>query len=191
MGEIIMLCDICKKNEATIHIKEFSSNNSEKKILNLCSSCAAQQEKSNIFNLGGFNLAEILFNLGKLDLHSADVDNQQTQNSTPVCPGCGWTLQQIHNSSGRMGCAKCYSTFRHLIAEAIDNVHRGTIHIGKRPKGGTSNDQALIMAELNKRQQELQTLIKNESYEQAAIVRDRIKELEAHLRNDKEVQHDV
>ena len=59
-----MLCDICKKNPATIHIKGVIGD--DQKTLNLCSSCAAEHEKTSGINFGAFNLAEMLYNLEKL-----------------------------------------------------------------------------------------------------------------------------
>ena len=59
-----MLCDNCKKNEATIHIKEVHDG----KVVasNLCADCAREKEEKGELGSLGFNLAEVLFNLGKL-----------------------------------------------------------------------------------------------------------------------------
>ena len=59
-----MLCDVCKKNEATIHIKEMHGG--ETHTANLCAACASEKEKNGELSALGFNLAEMLCNLGKI-----------------------------------------------------------------------------------------------------------------------------
>ena len=39
-----MLCDICKKKEAVIHIQEISA--AGKKIINLCNDCAEKHQQN-------------------------------------------------------------------------------------------------------------------------------------------------
>ncbi len=174
-----MLCDICHNNEATIHIKEIVGG--EKKSLNLCSSCAAEHEKTAGINFGSFNLAEMLFNLEKLSGAAAPAAAAAPQQPSPVCPGCGWTLQKIRESGGRLGCPRCYETFAGPIREALENVHRGQMHLGKRLDGGAPDGTVQLRAELARCRYELTELVKCENYEQAAKVRDRIREIEARL----------
>ena len=61
-----MLCDICHRNEALIHIKEIIG--SEKKELNLCEECAARQQQANSGTKPGAldQLTDMLLKLGKL-----------------------------------------------------------------------------------------------------------------------------
>ncbi len=180
-----MLCDICKKNEATIHIKEISGN--KQKTMNLCSKCAAERENSPELPFGAFNLAELLYNIGKMSV-AAGVKKQSSAGADEsadgvTCPECGWTQKKLREAGGKLGCAKCYHTFGQWIDEAIGHVHKGTVHIGRRPDGRPSESGVLLQAELIKKRHELELLIKSENYEQAAVVRDRIRELEAGLTN--------
>lgn len=59
-----MLCDVCKTNEATIHVKEM--RNGESHSINLCAACAEEKEKNGEFGLLGFNLAGMLGTLEKI-----------------------------------------------------------------------------------------------------------------------------
>ena len=59
-----MLCDKCKKNEATVHIKEF--HNGKCKDFHLCNECASAGETDQTLPGIGFNLAEVLFNVNKI-----------------------------------------------------------------------------------------------------------------------------
>ena len=173
-----MLCDICKKNEATIHIKEI--HDGKIRVSNLCAGCAAEKEKKGELSALGFNLAEMLCNLGKI---SAGVHFQpeDAAESKVVCPKCGWTLQKVRASGGRLGCPDCYTAFAQLLTEAIHNVHRGSVHLGKRPQSMPQNGRTTIEAELENRRRELDALIKREEYEEAAVCRDRINQLKAQL----------
>ena len=111
-----MLCDICKKNEATIHIKEV--HDGKISASNLCADCAAEKEKKGELGALGFNLAEVLFNLGKIAEKSISSTTPPTAEKGPekTCPACGWTLEKLRHAGGRLGCPTCYQTFEPLIA---------------------------------------------------------------------------
>ena len=57
-----MLCQICHKNTATIHIKEFI--NGQQKSLNICAECAAVNSQDNDL-FSGFNIAELFMDISK------------------------------------------------------------------------------------------------------------------------------
>ncbi len=173
-----MLCDVCKKCEATIHIKEMHSG--ETHTSNLCAACAASKEKNGELSALGFNLAEMLCNLGKISAGEKPPREDAAENAT-VCPECGWTVQKVRASGGRLGCPRCYAAFAALLAEAIRNVHRGSVHLGKRPRTASPDGRAALEAELENRRHELDALIAREEYEDAATCRDRINLLKAQL----------
>ncbi len=54
-----MLCQICNKNPATIHVQEII--NGEKKVFHLCGECASKKAETEPI-LQSFNLAEMLYN---------------------------------------------------------------------------------------------------------------------------------
>ena len=56
-----MLCEICHKNEATIHIQEIIGG--QKKSMHLCSSCAAAKQQGEGLGFDPFNLAGLLYKL--------------------------------------------------------------------------------------------------------------------------------
>src|SRR5574344_79489 len=176
-GDLLMLCDICKKNEATIHIKEI--HDGEVHTANLCAACAAQKEKSGELGAFGFNLAEVLFSLGKSIENAQSGDGAaEISDAVPagetVCPHCGWTLAKLRESGGRLGCPDCYRAFAPMIDDALGSIQRGTVHLGKRPRNAASGSVAALNFELEKQQRELAELIKREEYESAAVCRDRI-----------------
>ena len=161
-----MLCDICKKNEATIHYKEIVGG--QQKSLNVCAECAQRHEKASGMNFGAFNLAEMLFNLGK----HAGKPAEEPEISVPepmTCKACGRTVKDLHDSGGRLGCAGCYTSFAPLLEDVLNRVQRGKVHVGKRPgaKRRTAGNAAVNAAKLAALRKELDTLIKVENYEKA------------------------
>lgn len=176
-----MLCDSCKKREATVHIKQV--HNGQCETSNLCSECARELEKNGMLEIG-FNLAEVLTNLKNFtDSPAAEIPSgvRERKESTLECPGCGWTVEKLRSSGGKLGCPKCYRVFAPLVGEMISRVQRGEIHLGKRPSAGEDSGNA-IKAELEKLRKEIEMAVSVEEYERAAVCRDRIAQLKEKLR---------
>ena len=170
-----MLCDKCKQNEATVHIKEF--HNGKCTVTNLCAQCANSAKVDGAIPGIGFNLAEAILNFSKM---TQEITAEHKADS-PVCPVCGWNTEKIRNNDGKVGCPECYRTFGKLIKDAVSQVQRGSIHLGKRPGGTSANSPALKRNELEHLKKELRQLVAREEYEAAAICRDRINALKAEL----------
>ena len=174
-----MLCDKCKKNEATVHIKEF--HNGKCTNINLCKECAQNAENSAVIPEIGFNLAEVIFNVGKLADKLSGSAPRSADKQQIVCPVCSWTTEKIRQHDGKLGCPTCYQTFEKLIKDAVSQVQHGVLHLGKRPGKKLDDSPAMKRSELESLKKELQTLISGEEYEAAAICRDRINLLKAEL----------
>ncbi len=188
-----MKCEICNKKDATIHIQEIM--NGIKKHLNICPECAAKKELLES-DFKGFNLAEILYNLSSHVINTSGQQQmpQQTPESPtsssepkhPVvsCSQCGWNSAKFRET-GRLGCANCYKVFEPVLALAIKNMHKGTMHIGKRP-GSAKDTNVKATLKLLDLQKKLEKHIKHEEYEEAAKVRDEIKKLKTPLADKKQ-----
>lgn len=172
-----MLCDNCKKNEATVHIKEF--HNGQCETHHLCAECASKKEQQGELGSLGFKLSEILFNPEKLDkfIHEK---NEAAPDSIAVCPQCSWTTAKIRESSGKVGCPECYKVFAPILAEAFSKVQHGTLHLGKHPIAKDDNTGNLRQ-ELKRLQTELARSVAAEEYENAAVCRDRINAIKKQL----------
>ena len=178
-----MLCDNCKKREATIHIKEV--RNGKCISTNLCPECAKEKELAGGLGAFGFNLAEVIFNSGKKNAEdkkqpSVSTEGQGREKTKVICPACGWNTEKMRTSGGKMGCPECYSVFEKWVKMAVDQVQRGEVHIGKRP-GDRSRSVSGIKLELDKLQLELAKAVSAEEYEKAALFRDRINLLKKEL----------
>ena len=91
------------------------------------------------------------------------------------CPSCGLSYDDF-KQKGRLGCGKCYETFRRLLLPLIKKIHSATRHTGKAPLHLEKRvSSQLKIKELH---QHLQRAIQLEEYEEAAKLRDQIKELE-------------
>jgi len=124
-----MLCQICKKAEATVHLTQVVGGKIRK--LDLCADCA---EKCGVDDPAGFSMLEIL----KKFSHVISSDKEEPkpkkkQTEELVCPECGYTSQDL-SKTGKLGCPFCYKTFVENLENALKHMHRGTQHIGKTPK---------------------------------------------------------
>lgn len=97
-----------------------------------------------------------------------------------VCPGCGATWEQIGHDE-RAGCSRCYATFRASLAQLLEHVQRAPHHEGKSPRAASK--RRLRLEHLRQRrdhqlqllQSRLAHAVKAERYEEAALLRDKIK----------------
>ena len=179
-----MLCDNCKHNEATVLIKEI--RNGKATSTNLCAECARLKEQQGELGALGFNLAEVLFDIGKFTkaLKSGagkpelEVPREVAE---AICPKCGWSAEKLRQHAGQLGCPECYRTFAPLVEGAVARIQRGLVHLGKRPAGGAAEGAVAMRLEIERLRRELKELIRKEEYEAAAVSRDRIAALKREL----------
>ncbi|QEG32193.1 UvrB/uvrC motif protein [Gemmata obscuriglobus] len=93
----------------------------------------------------------------------------------PTCGKCGLSYLEFRNH-GRFGCAHDYDAFKGELLPLLESIHGEVRHVGKTPRRlpRTQSDQV----ELTALRRRLQQLVTEENYEEAARVRDRIRELE-------------
>ena len=182
-----MLCDKCKKNEATIHVKKVIGGKIE--AIHLCAECARENEDQGNIGALGFNLAEVLFNIGGLENLSPhrpapekSDDSNKEDDAGFSCPECGWTMEKLQKSNGKLGCPECYKNFAVIIHDAFSRIQRGKVHLGKKP-GETKpfNSTAALILEIARGKKELAELVRREEYERAAVCRDKLNELNRQL----------
>ena len=102
----------------------------------------------------------------------------QKRDSGKTCSLCGLTFSDIL-SLGKVGCPDCYNTFRQELRDTIRSIHGTAKHVGLTPERSTA-----ITPEPQKEPSEeemlrtaLEAAIRDENYEEAARLRDRIKAL--------------
>lgn len=161
-----MVCDICAKNQATVHLTEIIDEQMTE--LHLCEECArkksAQMEQQ-------FGLSDLLAGL-------ADFEKSPTDEKEPLigkCPNCGLTYKDF-KKVGRLGCSECYPTFKKYLMPLLKRIHGSSFHCGKCPVRVTKVGKK--KADLQELRCRLQKAVEDEAYEEAARLRDQIKELE-------------
>jgi protein arginine kinase activator len=161
-----MLCTICKEKPATVHLTQIVGDKMQK--LDLCEDCA---KTKGINDPTSFGLADLDLVLG---LGASQQLEQAAGGVELKCPRCGFT-QADFKKSGRLGCPECYRTFSEGLAGLLKTMHKGTRHTGKAPEAlRATRENAGLLKTL---QAKLARAIKDENYEQAAQVRDEIKQL--------------
>ena len=160
-----MLCMLCQKKEARVHLTDVKEGKIKK--VDLCEDCA---KAKNIEDPAGFALADLLLGLGA----SEELAGPATEGAELVCSGCGFT-QADFKKSGRLGCPACYETFKDGLQGILKTMHKGTRHTGKVPRALAIGRE--IQDRLKSLQRSLDEAVAVEDYEQAARLRDQIKAL--------------
>lgn len=162
-----MLCDHCHKNQATVHVQQFI--NGAKTELHLCPECSAADMPISFDNLfQGFLDSILSMNIG-------NPQNHKQESPTEKCAVCGMTYDQF-KSTGKLGCAECYRTFTHEMEALLKNVQGSIRHEGKFPR--RSGVELRQKHEAERLRLLLSKAIEEENFEEAAGLRDRIRQLE-------------
>lgn len=165
-----MKCHRCAKL-ATLHITEIVKGTAQE--LHLCEDCAQEY-----LNTGSGDQPDATPS-GALIKHSeSSGDTQLEELDKLVCPTCKMTFREFR-SQGRLGCSHCYIAFQDELLPLLENIHGETQHCGKFPKRAPDDSQKQY--QLIRLRNDLRLAITEESYEQAAKLRDQIQELEAQL----------
>ena len=166
-----MVCSVCGQSEATIHLTEILNNQMVE--IHLCESCAEQ--KGADFK-SHFNFNKLLASLA--DLGSEEVAEQI---SKLQCKMCGMTQEEFAKT-GRLGCADCYQTFERLLLPILRRVQRDAHHVGKVPtKAPAPVKRTFNLRELHDR---LRKSVLAEEFEEAAKIRDQIRNLEEKMKKE-------
>ena len=189
---IFILCQNCEKNEVTFRYTQVI--NGVKKEMNLCDNCAKE-----------LGLKDINFNMPiSFSSFLSDFFNEYNDNLLPSfigteakkCNSCGTTFEDFINS-GEFGCSDCYDVFENRISPILKNLQGANRHMGrdyrkimseidnknKEQNVKETTNKGQKESKLEKLQKDLQKAIKDERYEDAARIRDEIKEMENSKKN--------
>jgi len=162
-----MQCQICQKNEATIHLTEIS--NGVRTEMHLCEHCAQEE---GIAVKSQISLNELLSSL--LAAQPADDEVFAGHKQKSSCPHCGFTLEQFRKEPV-LGCPYDYEVFEKSLLPLIEKAQDGkTRHCGKIPSKTPADTKKQM--ELMRLRQQLETAVETEDYETAAELRDKIDE---------------
>lgn len=170
-----MKCIECNQQPATLHFTKFIDGT--KKEIHLCQTCAIKREEAIVDE--SYTLHDLLTGLFNFDAGQVDINMQAVQKEQQnklVCSNCELSFKDFRRL-GKFGCSDCYSSFESKLDPILKRVHSGnTRHIGKIPKrsGGVLHKKKELASYRN----DLEKLIIEENFEEAAVIRDRIKEIE-------------
>ena len=183
-----MLCQNCGKNEANIRYTQII--NGVKKEIAICSRCAKEM------GMDGFVMPDFPINFNSFlgDFFNDYAENAllpNYQNEIVKCKKCGTTYEDFINT-GMFGCSECYNTFSNPIDSLLKNLHGSSKHSGRRinskneeiivddnEKNNSSNKKEMTNSKDSKKKdlkKELEKAIREERYEDAAKIRDQLKE---------------
>lgn len=150
-----MLCEKCGKNNATVLYTQII--NGQKSKLHICSACAAQES--------------IFENFGSLLSFSP-----REEFSVKMCPVCSTTLSEF-SKTGRLGCGECYKTFRKNADAMLKKIHGTSKHIAEKKEELPLKEEK-PKSKIEALKDKLKAAIEEENFEEAARLRDTIREME-------------
>ncbi|MDB4914383.1 MAG: UvrB/UvrC protein [Gemmatimonadetes bacterium] len=161
-----MVCDNCHERDAVVNLTTIENNSVRQ--LHLCEQCAAERGVET-------SVAPAKHPLGMF-LEAVQKQSMPASTEAGKCAFCGLTMKDFRET-GRLGCARCYTTFEPSMRELLRRVHGGPKHIGRvyRAPAEEVFEKAGVLGELRDK---LRRAIEQEQFETAAELRDRIRVLE-------------
>lgn len=192
-----MLCDECKKAEATVHLTHVEDAQVVK--LHLCQACAIARG----VDTENASLAELLLGFGAAATAGAAAQSKN-------CPRCHWSRTDF-KKTGLLGCPLCYSAFESELTPMLRSMHRHLQHAGRiPPQGGGSPadgepaggaaprpskktasappsppsapDPAILIIEEARIEKAMENAVAAEAFEEAARLRDQLAEIRNQLK---------
>ncbi len=167
-----MQCSVCHKLQATIHVLDLIDGEFAEEQ-NLCPNCAEGagmvNPKATPLKISPEMLEDLL---GTMQSSGGEGVSPLPTELEESCPACGLTSSQFR-SRGRLGCPRCYDTFRRSLLPLLERVHDATSHKGRCP--GTTTQLSGGDDKLTELRHSLRDAITAENYELAAQLRDKIR----------------
>ena len=168
----MMICERCKKNEASVHLTEIIK--SVKSEIHLCELCAREI---------GLNSKLSSFSLSIPDILSfLDSETVQEGEEVKFCPGCSYTFADFSRKN-RLGCQNCYAVFSDALEQMIKNIKPNfSGYYGRVPENyercdnyeqNLSHDD-IETDDIISLKKMLSSSLMEEDYERAALIRDRM-----------------
>ncbi len=153
-----MLCQRCKKNQATVSLTEII--NGVEYHTNLCTSCYAEQFADFGINTDQDMWPGLFAPTGK---------------HTKRCPVCGTSFAE-YERTGLLGCPSCYDCFRAELTPVIARIQRSTSHVGKQEE--KKEEPETEESRIERLQAELDRAISDRDFKKAGEINDEIERLQ-------------
>ena len=161
-----MVCDNCHERDAVVNLTTIENNSVRQ--LHLCEQCAAERGVET-------SVAPTKHPLGQF-LEAVQKQSMPASTEAGKCAFCGLTMRDFRDT-GRLGCARCYTTFEPSMRELLRRVHGGPRHTGRVYKA-PPEEVFQKTGQLGELRDKLRRAIEQEQFEAAAELRDKIRVLE-------------
>lgn len=178
-----MTCEKCKKKMATVHLTEIIKG--VKSEVHLCEDCAKEIGLNSKLSNFSLTIPDFLSFLNDDGDRDAKISREQS-----VCRRCGTAVLR-HSVLIKAGCPHCYIHLKEAIHERLVEIGGSTFYNGRKPDSyiTISPEDVNRIDEIIDEENDiiwlkgrLDDAVKNEEYEQAAHLRDKIRELEQIVR---------
>lgn len=169
-----MLCDRCGQRPASVHLTEIANGN--KKESHLCEVCAGEIKPVSFGFAPQMGLHKFL--AGLLSHQQGGGAPAPPEAEGLKCEKCGGSEGQFIKK-GLLGCGDCYTGFEEKMMPLLRRIHGNSKHTGKVP--GRNGGRVRLLKEIEGLKARLKEAVDREEYEQAAIIRDNIRQLERNL----------
>ncbi len=165
-----MLCQKCHKSLATMRYAEVVSGKVTE--VQLCADCMNRLQDE---TASGFELSGVSSGRSKARAMASAAPTVEAKVPHRVCRVCGADLKEAVQS-GRVGCGACYDALGDSLEALLRGFHVGLRHRGKEPH--VTDERKMRRSELHSLRALLRSTLKSENYEEAARLRDQIRDLE-------------
>ncbi len=172
-----MICQACRQNEATIQYVEIVEGRKTSQWL--CETCAARNgvAPQEVTDLAHGSLESIVGELLSGSAAAAPESGPESEGEAGagapvVCEVCGYRYDQLQKT-GMLGCPACYASFRSRLLPMLRRYHGEVRHLGKLPR--SRGPREALRKDVARLKLLLEQAVSEESYEQAASLRDEIR----------------
>jgi len=151
-----MLCQRCKKQQATVNYVEIINGNRFES--HLCAKCNAELYGELNVKSNGALWAE---------LFGSSASEEKS------CPVCGMRYSE-YERTGLLGCASCYDVFKEELLPAISKIQGKVTHVGK---SGGSKDELGLHRRLKYLQEQVENAMREKEYKKAGELNKRIDDI--------------
>ena len=173
-----MKCDLCDQPATVQELVKIKGKLVER---HLCDKCARAK---GITVQPTISVPELI---EKYMQHALETGKQAAAQKATTCSTCGTTYVEFRQCM-LLGCPECYKAFESQIGPLLERAHEGaTHHVGKLPRRASSSadapraavlgDAALRAGRITALRKQLDDAVRTEQYEQAASLRDQLRQL--------------
>jgi protein arginine kinase activator len=163
-----MKCEVCGLKEAVIHIRQIQKEDTHE--LHICEDCAREK---GLIREEDAELPVTNLLAGLLD---GPDEEPGASKPAPACTRCGTKLADFRKT-GKLGCAACFQTFESDLHAILSQMAARPRHAGRLPSLSAA-DPAAARTDREGLRGELRAAIESEDYERAALLRDRLREID-------------